>query len=270
LSGTRQASASWAAGVRQRGQVHRATLAFLVVLSTFASADDEKDLLKAAWVGDEASIERLLGKGTDANALGDRDVTALILAAHQGHAGVVQRLLAAGADVDARSEDGTSAVSVAARQGHIEAVRALVDAGAAIFATDFGGKPPIVRASDNGHTDVVELLEQAGAGRVPPTREQPELPQLPEGTKITPPEKIADAAPTYPDVARWARDEGLVVLEAIIEKDGRVHPSVRVVRSVPSLDQAAIDAVRRWRFSPPRVNGEAIPMKMTVRINFSL
>ena len=45
---------------------------------------------------------------------------------------------------------------------------------------------------------------------------------------------------------------------------------VRVLRSVPLLDQAAIDAVRRWEFSPTRLNGVAIPVVMTVTVNFAL
>jgi protein TonB len=61
----------------------------------------------------------------------------------------------------------------------------------------------------------------------------------------------------------------MVVLEATIDAQGRVT-DVRVLRSVPLLDQAAIDAVRRWEFSPTHLNGVAIPVVMTVTVNFAL
>ena len=63
--------------------------------------------------------------------------------------------------------------------------------------------------------------------------------------------------PEYPAIARAARVSRLVVLEATIGEDGRVG-DIRVLRSVSLLDQAAIDAVRQWRFTPTLVNGPPV------------
>src|SRR5262245_6698535 len=68
--------------------------------------------------------------------------------------------------------------------------------------------------------------------------------QLPEM-----PRKIVDVHPVYPEVARLARVEGTVVLEAVLDTSGTVT-QLRVLRSVPLLDQAALTAVRQWRYTP--------------------
>jgi TonB family protein len=75
--------------------------------------------------------------------------------------------------------------------------------------------------------------------------------------------------PEYPASARAANVQGVVVLEAQIESDGHVC-NVRVVRSIPLLDQSAIDAVLKWRFTPPKLNGAAVPVIMTMTVNFTL
>jgi protein TonB len=86
---------------------------------------------------------------------------------------------------------------------------------------------------------------------------------------MRPPRKIIDVAPVYPAIARAARVAGIVILEAVIDARGLVE-SVRVLRSIPTLDQAAVDAVRQWRFTPTLLNGEPVPIVMTVTVNFTL
>jgi protein TonB len=86
---------------------------------------------------------------------------------------------------------------------------------------------------------------------------------------IVAPMKTVDAAPRYPDIARASRVEGMVILEVIIDDRGNVT-TARVLRSVPLLDEAALDAVRRWKFTPARLNGESVPVVMTVTVNFKL
>jgi protein TonB len=86
---------------------------------------------------------------------------------------------------------------------------------------------------------------------------------------LRPPRKIKDVLPVYPDIAMRARMTGIVVLEATIGESGKVV-GVRVLRSVPLLDQAAVDAVRQWEFTPTRLNGVAVPIVMTVTVNFTL
>jgi protein TonB len=73
----------------------------------------------------------------------------------------------------------------------------------------------------------------------------------------------------YPVIAQAARIEGDVTIEAIIGVDGAVT-NLKVARSVALLDQAAIDAVRRWRYTPTLLNGVPIPVLMTVTVRFRL
>jgi TonB family protein len=75
--------------------------------------------------------------------------------------------------------------------------------------------------------------------------------------------------PVYPAIARTAKVQGMVILEAVISATGRVE-DVKVLRSVPLLDDAAIDAVRQWQFTPTILNGEPIPVVMTVTVTFTL
>ena len=83
------------------------------------------------------------------------------------------------------------------------------------------------------------------------------------------PVKTTDVAPVYPLIARQARLQGVVILEAVLDAQGRVE-SVRVLRSIPQLDRAAVDAVQQWRFTPALLNGQAVPVVMTVTVNFML
>jgi protein TonB len=92
---------------------------------------------------------------------------------------------------------------------------------------------------------------------------------LPVGGNIRRPVKVRDVAPAYPALARDARVEGTVMLEATIGVDGRVEDA-RVLRSIALLDAAALDAVRRWEYTPTLLNGTPIAVVMTVTITFRL
>jgi len=80
---------------------------------------------------------------------------------------------------------------------------------------------------------------------------------------------IHDVAPQYPPEAGRARIEGIVVLMAVIGKDGTVR-DVRVESGLPLLAQAAIDAVRQWRYKPYLLNGEPVEVDSHITINFTL
>ena len=86
--------------------------------------------------------------------------------------------------------------------------------------------------------------------------------------QIKPPTKIKDVQPVYPAIARSARVAGVVTIEATIGPDGKVIDA-KVVRSIPLLDQAALDAVRQWEYTPPLRNGVPVPVLVTVTINFT-
>jgi len=80
---------------------------------------------------------------------------------------------------------------------------------------------------------------------------------------------IHDVAPQYPPEAGRERIEGIVVLTAAIAKDGTVR-DVRVENGLPLLAQAAIDAVKQWRYKPYLLNGEPIEVDCHITINFTL
>lgn len=74
--------------------------------------------------------------------------------------------------------------------------------------------------------------------------------------------------PQYPKEAQAAGIQGVVIAEVVVSDVG-VVTDARVVRSIPMLDEAALKAVRQWRFEPSIVDGKAVPVKMTVTVNFT-
>jgi protein TonB len=89
------------------------------------------------------------------------------------------------------------------------------------------------------------------------------------GGQIKEPKKINNVNPVYPDIAKQARVQGIVILECTISPQGRVT-DVKVLRGIPLLDQAAIDAVKQWTYTPTLLNGVPVPVIMTVTVNFKL
>jgi protein TonB len=113
-------------------------------------------------------------------------------------------------------------------------------------------------------------LDLAGTGTtpiqpLPAARQQPI--RLHSGMKE--PVKTVHVAPAYPVLAQNARMQGTVILEAVIGVTGRVE-SVSVLRSIPLLDGAAVDAVRRWQYTPATLNDAPVPVIMTVTVTFEL
>lgn len=84
-----------------------------------------------------------------------------------------------------------------------------------------------------------------------------------------PPEVIERVRPVYPELARLAELEGVVLLKVGIDEQGRVREAI-VLESVPGLDEAALEAVRRWRFRPARQRDVPVPVWYYVPIRFSL
>jgi TonB family protein len=82
------------------------------------------------------------------------------------------------------------------------------------------------------------------------------------------PKKLEVTTPEYPRDARAAGIEGTVVIEVKIDEFGAVTDA-KILKSVPMLDDAALRAVRLWRFTPTMIDGRAVPAKMTVRIPFA-
>jgi TonB family protein len=89
------------------------------------------------------------------------------------------------------------------------------------------------------------------------------------GGNIKTPTKVKDVPPVYPPDALAARIGGVVILEVIIDTEGHVSDA-KVLGSVPVLDNAALEAVRQWEFTPTELNGMRVPVIMTVTVNFTL
>ncbi|MGE3178826.1 MAG: energy transducer TonB [Vicinamibacterales bacterium] len=102
----------------------------------------------------------------------------------------------------------------------------------------------------------------------PPPAPDPETPRR-IGGDIRPPTKVKDVTPVYPAIALATRTQGIVIIEATLDVNGRVVDA-RVLRSIPLLDAAAVEAVRQWEYTPTRLNGVPVPVVMTVTVNFAL
>ena len=89
------------------------------------------------------------------------------------------------------------------------------------------------------------------------------------GGDIKEPKKIKDVKPVYPEEAQKAGIEGIVIIEAIIGTDGNVNEA-KVLRPVPLLERAALDAVMQWKYTPTLLNGQPVEVIMTVTVTFSL
>jgi TonB family protein len=112
----------------------------------------------------------------------------------------------------------------------------------------------------------------AMTGRIappPPPASPPPAGAIRVGGIIMQPTKVRHVEPPYPPIAQSARVQGVVIIEIVIEPDGRVG-TARVLRSIPLLDQAALDAVKQWEFTPTRLNGNPVPVVMTTTVQFIL
>jgi len=106
-------------------------------------------------------------------------------------------------------------------------------------------------------------------GIAPPPPPPPPAAPLRVGGDIKEPKKLKNVPPVYPKIAQAAKVQGLVIIEAIISKEGDVKDA-KVIRSVPMLDTAALEAVRQWKYTPPLLNGVPVDVVMTVTVNFNL
>jgi TonB family protein len=130
-------------------------------------------------------------------------------------------------------------------------------------------------AGDKAATDAIAGKEKADAAAASEiaaaaarARAKAKMAAVRVGGRIKAPTKIKDVKPIYPALAQSARAAGVVTIEATIGPDGKVIDA-KVVRSIPLLDQAALDAVRRWEYTPTLLNGKPVSVLMTVTINFT-
>jgi protein TonB len=87
--------------------------------------------------------------------------------------------------------------------------------------------------------------------------------------EVRQPRLLRRIEPVYPEIARQARVEGVVIIEATTDIYGRVAND-RVLRSIPLLDEAALEAVRKWMYEPMVINGRPRGVVFTVTVRFVL
>jgi protein TonB len=133
----------------------------------------------------------------------------------------------------------------------------------------------------NGNPFLSTLLDPnaglAGPPVAPPTPPTPPPPPVPsvkaspyrQGGKVQPASLIHQVNPVYPQIARQTRVQGVIVMEAIISKEGSVE-NLRVVSGHPLLFQAAIDAVKQWKYRAATLNGEPVDVITTITVTFTL
>lgn len=131
------------------------------------------------------------------------------------------------------------------------------------------------KASSSVLLDNVENARTPNAGPLISQEETPlsgvptrtEDAPLPISQTSEPPVLIAQIAPSYPERARMLGIQGLVRLEAVLNREGRVEQDIKVLESIPLLDEAASAALRQWRFKPAR-GRSGRPVRVIVEVPF--
>jgi TonB family protein len=241
-------------------------------------------------------LQMILAGGAEAS----NEVLALHDAVRPGKTTILEALLAAGADPNGVYV--RTALGEAFAQGNIEGARVLLDHGAdpnktwcsryAELDSDLGEKPgcswdcqltPLMVGAAAGAGEFVRLLLAAGAD--PALRDRKGRSALDFAKRYQHPEIVARletvtpsviyqsrakrtryVAPIYPQLARTARVEGIVGVFVSLTSDGHVTDA-DVVCSIPLLDDAALDAVSRWRYERPQGND---PVRFLVQVPFEL
>jgi len=108
-----------------------------------------------------------------------------------------------------------------------------------------------------------------GMGGAPPPPKPHQSGPLRVGGNVQAARIVNRVQPVYPPLARQTRISGTVRLHAIIGKDGAIK-ELEVLNGHPLLQQAALDAVRQWRYQPTLLNGEAVDVDTTIDVIFSL
>jgi protein TonB len=116
--------------------------------------------------------------------------------------------------------------------------------------------------------DSLRKLASAVPGGITAPRVTPTGP-VRVGPDIKPPERLKHVEPVYPAMAKTAKVQGLVMIDATIGKDGKVTQA-KVVQGVPLLDEAALAAVKQWVYAPTLIGGVPVDVVMTVTVSFAI
>jgi protein TonB len=111
------------------------------------------------------------------------------------------------------------------------------------------------------------IMAENGPALAPPKPAAPA--RIKQGGAVTAASIITQTRPAYPPLARQARIQGVVVLHAIIDKEGKVA-QLEVISGHPLLVQSALDAVKQWRYKPTQLNGDPVEVDTTIQVTFTM
>jgi TonB family protein len=117
-------------------------------------------------------------------------------------------------------------------------------------------------------TRTISLLFVLGCAALAAAAVEPSPPKV-AGTDVPPPKLHKRVEPSYPEAALREGVSGIVILDLTIDERGAVV-ATEIVRSIPGLDQAAMDAVRKWQYAVTRVDGKPVRVRQTVPVSFTL
>lgn len=132
------------------------------------------------------------------------------------------------------------------------------------------------KSAENGAADLAPTLNEDEAADGDPSSlgllgnkgKQPAAPVV-VGGDVKQARLISSVPPVYPQLARNQRLSGDVVIDALIDVHGNVS-TMKVISGPPMLHQAAMDALRQWKYQPATLNGQAMAMHLTVTVQFKL
>jgi len=243
-----------------------------------AAANGARPLLYAVEKGQEDVVAALLAGGADPEIKTRRKDTPLFVAAQADDADMVRVLLEGGADVRARNWTRDTALIEAVRYGRRKVVPELLAAGADVNRKGGSGDSALKMARKFEDETLVALLEgrespDSGtshrASPAPGSSGSAEALRIEPG-KIQEPRRLKHVLPEYPRAMMAGRVQGVVILEAVIDKEGRVLSAKLLRAPNPAFGPPSVDAVRQWRYTPTLLNGVAVPVIMTVTVDFKL
>jgi TonB family protein len=121
----------------------------------------------------------------------------------------------------------------------------------------------------NIHVDSLDPIEQVDMSEFQPTPDAKPAP-LREGTEVVAGKLIKKGSPNYPLAAKELGVQGVVVIQAVIGKDGHILDNLRVVSGPPELRNSALDAARQWVFTPYLLNGQPVEIETVLKVAFFL
>ena len=129
--------------------------------------------------------------------------------------------------------------------------------------------PPAPRLTANGPVDANLRSGDPGVTLAPPPPQAPKVYAI--GGDIKEPRLLKRVEPSYPAVAKVAKMQGPVYVEAIIGRDGRVRDAKATGGApFPALREAAVAAVEQWIYSPTTLNGQPVEVQLSVVVHFEL